>query len=309
MNKVIKSWLVPLLIALGLFAIARPLLAQTLTQEEQLSQLLAGGNVSVGSEMGKNGFRQIYFQIGTNKAFVTNSDHVNADSLIDGEQMVWISKINGSWQIFLHDIPTNNTTQLSFSGNNVNPRIDNGNVVWEGWIDNTWQIFFFDGKSVQQLTTGDSSMNPEIEGDNIVYGRKDVSGTWRAVVYSIGSDKAQDITTGIAAKHPDLENGKIILGRVNKEGGEEFPLTVDDLFLLDLPPLVSTPTPSPEPIGPETVTEQEIIEELQASPSASLEATFSAVPSPSVAPSATPSTSPSAEPTLAPLSTPLKDTP
>lgn len=266
MREKIKSWLVPFLVAFGLFVIARPILAQILTQEEQLSQLLAGGNVSVGSEIGKNGFRQIYFQIDNNKTFITNSNHVNADPIISGEEVVWISKISGHWQIFLHHIPTNNTIQLTNSGNNVNPRINNGNVVWEGWIDDRWQIFFFDGKSVKQLTSGDDSMNPEIEGDNIVYGRKDITGTWRAVVYSISRNETQDITTGTAAKHPALENGKIVLGRVGNSPGEEFPLTVEDLFLLDLPPLTQEEEP-------ETVTEEEVKQELLAP-----EATNSAEP-------------------------------
>jgi len=264
---------IPLFVSVLIFIIGRPVLAQTLTQEQALQQALVNGDVIVGSEIGNNGFRQVYYIFNGSKEFVTDNNYTSADPNIEGEYITWMSQISGVWQIFLYHIPTDNTVQITLTGNNVNPKISEGRVVWEGWIDGGWQVFFFDGTKVTQLTSGDLSMNPEIEGDNIIYGRKDVTETWRAVVYSISRDEVQDVTTGLSAKHPALENGKIILGRVGDKGGEEFPLTVDDLFLLDLAPLTVedevAPSPTPEP-QPETVTEEEIIEELEATSSAEI---------------------------------------
>ena len=266
--KTIKSWGISFAIASVLFFAVRPMLVQALTLEEQLTQLLAGGNVTVESEIGRNGYRQVYYNIGGNKAFVTESNHVNADPMIDGEQMVWMSQINGRWQIFLHHIPTNQTTQLTLSGNNVNPKIDGGNVVWEGWLNDSWQVFFFDVKSVNQLTSGDPSLNVDITGDYVVFARRDINRQWRSVVYSIEKNETKEISVGNKSKNPKIDmSGRIILS------DEEFPLTVDDLFLLDLEPLASTPSPEPELIVPETVTEEEIKQELTATPSAVLEAT------------------------------------
>jgi hypothetical protein len=102
-------------------------------------------------------------------------------------------------------------------------------------------------------------MNPEIAGDYISYGRQDITGTWRGVVYSISRGKAKDITTGLASQKPEIRKGKIIL---KGDGEEEFPLTAEDLFLLDLQPLSSD--------EPETVTQEEIREELTATPSAEI---------------------------------------
>lgn len=275
MSNRIIAWLLPLIISLLLFVIVRPVFAQVIESQANLAQYLTANAVEVGSEVGNHGFLQVYYVWNNSKKFITDDQNTNADPVTDGEYIVWMKQTGGVWQIFLYHTPTENVVQLTNSGTNVNPRISGDKIVWEGWIDGGWQVFFFDGKSVGQLTGGDISMNPDIEGDNIVYGRKDIAGTWRAVVYSISKNEAKEITTGVAAKRPALENGQIILGRFKGKGGEKFPLTVDDLFLLDLDPLTApdeTPSPEPTPLlQPETVTEEEIVEELQATPSAVLE--------------------------------------
>jgi hypothetical protein len=51
-------------------------------------------------------------------------------------------------------------------------------------------------------------------------------------------------------KNLGIQDGKIILS-----GNRVFPLTIDDLFLLDLPSLTSN--------EPQTITEEEIIIELE----------------------------------------------
>jgi len=126
---------------------------------------------------------------------------------------------------------------------------------------------------ITQLTSGDTSVNPGIEGDYIIYARKDITGTWRSAVYSVSKNRAVDVTTGIASKYPKVRNGKIILGGQGSE--KEFGLNADDLFILDLIPLTTTEsagtkedqaTESAEVDNeiPETVTEDDIFEELNA---------------------------------------------
>lgn len=267
MNK-FNPWLFPVIFAGLLFTVVRPIFAQAIEEP-----LLSLGDITVGSES-RNGYHQVFYSSGGIKIFITEGN-LNATSPVNaGEYIVYRKNTSaGADGIFLYNLTSANTIQLSASSNNANPVIDkSGRVAWEGWVDTpdawvsgAWQIFLFDGTKVIQLTSGDLSLNLDIEGDNVIYGRKDVSGIWRAVVYSVSRGEAKDITTGITAKHPALENGKIILGRVNGKGGEEFPLTVEDLFLLDLAPLASDEL--------ETVTEEEIIQELNATSSATLEAT------------------------------------
>jgi hypothetical protein len=264
--EMLKSWILPILVSVALLLILHPLINQVIAQEDSLREALVNGEVKVGTEVGNNGFMQIYYDIEGNKAYISNTNYSNSDPIIDGEYITWIGQsTGGAWQVFLYNILTKTTIQLSSSSNNTNPKISDGKIVWEGWVSGVlpaqsgWQIFFFDGKSVRQLTSGDLSMNPEIAGDYISYGRQDITGTWRGVVYSISRGKAKDITTGLASQKPEIRKGKIIL---KGDGEEEFPLTAEDLFLLDLQPLSSD--------EPETVTQEEIREELTATPSAEI---------------------------------------
>lgn len=247
MKKILKLWMLPVLISLGIFLMVRPVFAQLV--EKNLSDT---GDIQVSSEIGENGFRQIYYLRGGEKYFVSSREYTSGEPNQEGDYITWMGQNSGgTWQIFLYNIPTGITTQLTSSGNNANPMVDNGRVTWEGWVNDGWQVFFFDGVTVTQLTSGDPSLNPMIEGDNIIYARRDATGQWRSVLYSISEKKAFEVSFGNSSKHPRLVNGEIFLG----EGGEKFALTAQDLFLLDLSSLSDEP---------EEVTEAEIVEELVA---------------------------------------------
>lgn len=250
MKKIIgiKNWLVPTFIAISIFFVVRPVLAQT----TGVPNPDAVGVESV------DGYSQVYYEKGGSRNFITQGNINNKMPFLAGGYIVYISDINGLGQVFLYALDSGARTQLTFLGNNLNPKVDNtGRVVWEGWSyqDSTWQIFFFDGKSVRQLTTGDTSLNPDFYSDYISYGRRDVTDTWRAVVYSIKDDKSVDITTGEKARKPGIRNGEIYLG-MGEINEEKFPLKVEDLFLLDLMS-ISESTSSASPI----------LEELSATPS------------------------------------------
>lgn len=253
MKKAIISWFIPLVISIVLFIAARPVIAQLAgdTQPFKVTQ--------VGEEVGENGFRQIYYlDKENNKVFITSSNYTNANPVTDGENIVWMAQIEEGWRIFLYNVLTSTTTQLTFSGIHVNPKVDGGKVVWEGQDEKgVWQVFLFDGVKVAQITNGDMSLNPDIEGDFVVYGRKDLSG-WRASIYSLKEKREIDVTTGEFAKKPKLKNGKIVLTGEGKE--EEFALTATDLFVLDLRPLSATPSAA-------QVSLEEVAQELEATAS------------------------------------------
>ena len=260
--KILISWVLPLLVATTFFVVAKTTLAQIVGGSAGLSEFLASNNLEIGDEIGENGFRQIYYIWQGNKHFITNTAYTNGEADTEGEYIAWMGQsANGGWQIFLYHIPTDITTQLFGSSNNANPKVSGGKVVWEGWVEDKWQIFFFDGTKVTQLTYGDLSLNPEIEGDFVSYGRKDTAETWRGVVYSISKKEEKEIIVGIEAQRPIIRGNEIFLAGTGVE--EIFPLTVDDLFLLDLMPLT-------QPTSPEMVTEEKIRQELEATPSAEI---------------------------------------
>lgn len=266
----IKTWLLPVIVALGLFVVVRPVIAQVL--EPDIGTLEP---FEVGEEV-NDGLLRVYYLEGDNKIFVSDEENNSKHAHLKGEYIVWVTEPGDRpGQIYRYHVPSGFAIQITNSGTNLKPVVSlKGEVVWERWTGDRWQLFFFDGKSTVQLTSGDVSVNADIEGDSIVYAKQNASGTWTAVGYSISQDKTVEITIGSGAKHPRVENGEVFLGAVGNNPGEKFILTLDDLFLLgfDKPQA----TPSPEPTKPETVTEKEVKAELTATPSAILEATPSA---------------------------------
>lgn len=275
-NKLTKSWLVPLGMAGVLFFAVRPTFAQVVEREANLAQYLTANDVEVGTEA-VDEHSQVYYLFEKKKTYVSRDGQNKRHPHSSGEYIVWAGDINGAGQIYLYHIPTERLVQITSSSTNLKPNVSkNGQVVWERWIDESWQVFFFDGVKVSQLTSGDLSINPDIDDDFISYGRRDISGTWRSVVYSISKREAIEVAIGISSKRPKVRDGKIILAGTGRE--EVFPLTVDDLFLLDLLGPLSSNTP-------QTVTEEEIIEELEATLSAQV---IELSPSPTSTPEATP---------------------
>ena len=214
-----------------------------------------------------DGYSQVYYIFGEEKIFVNLGDQNKRHPHMNGEYMVWAGDVGGAGQVYRYHIPTDSLLQITHFGTNLQPMVSvDGKVVWEGWVqdEDTWQVFFFDGKRSIQLTQGDMSRNPNIAGDYISYGRLDITGTWRGVVYSINRGEEVEVTVGIDAKELEVdEDGNILLtgsGRLKR-----FPLMVDDLFLLDLEPLTTSGDDIP------AVTEDEIMMELEATPSAVIE--------------------------------------
>lgn len=277
LRSTFKGWLIPLLVSIGLFLIIRPVLAQIANTP---------GSVQVGEEV-KDGFSRVYYLRNDMKTFIGPGNQNSKAPNSSGEYITWVTDINDAGgQIFLFNLLSGTSAQLTFLGTNLNPKVDGkGRVVWEGWDPSagsgqgTWQIFFFDGKSVRQLTTGDTTVNPDFGGEYISYGRRDVSGTWRAVVYSIKEDKSVDVMVGEKARDPQIRNGVIYLA-AGRSDEEKFPLSVTDLFLLNLTPLTATGSAPSTSSGlssltasssAEPATTSAILNELTASPSGVVE--------------------------------------
>ena len=116
-----------------------------------------------------------------------------------------------------------------------------------------WQIVVFDGVSSRQITQGGTTTNPDIEGDVVVFAETEFGDNWTAKAHSIAEQKTADISTGRDALYPNIDQGKIFLGHQSE--AEEFPLTPEDILLLDLEPLSGN--------TPKTVSQEDIIKELE----------------------------------------------
>ena len=269
----IKNWIVPLLVSIGLFWFIRPVMAQLDEQHQSLRDYLSENNVDIGIEV-VGGFSRVFYQYEGNKKYISTEGQNSKQVSTDGKYIVWVTQRNDEpGQVYLYDITSGVAIQITHSGTNSNPKAGSGGrVVWEAWVADEdggkWQIFLFDGMKITQLTSGDLSVNPEIEGDFITYARRDITGTWRSVVYSLGTNESKEVATGISSKHPKIKNGKVLLA----EGKEQFPLTVEDLFVLDLAPLTVS----------DEVTSEDIVSELEATLSTQIETEITPTVSPTL---------------------------
>ncbi len=269
-----KGWAIPFVVAIALFIVVKPAIAQVVG-EDKLSQFLSGGgSVEVGTETVEGRSRVYYFFEG-DKKYISSKSENSKQPFTRGSYIVWSTETAGGGQIFLYHIPSGGTVELG-SPNilNLNPRVSpEGKVVWEGWVGDGWRVLLFDGVSVKQLTESEISLNPDIEGNKVVYGTRDAVGEWRAVYYSIDTGKSYDISFGENTKYPHLKNGKIVFGAGKEE--VEFALTPEDIELLEFKS-VPTPTatesaePTVSPSEPTPVTVEQVTQELEATPSATL---------------------------------------
>lgn len=259
-KRFFKSIIAPVLAALVIFLIARPVLAELVTSDIDFAQSLVEGNVEVGVET-VNGYSQVYYLRDGKKHFVTEGNRNSHQPHSAGEYITYVTTINGAGQIFLYNITADTTVQLTNSLTNLKPKVSKeGRVVWERWVDDPspggWQVALFDGTTIRRLTEGEVSINPDIDGDYVVFSTKDADGLWRAMGYSVAKDEVVTINVGIEAKSPKLEKEQIFL----QDRAE--PLKITDLFLLGDAP---TPSPTPTPFT-EEVAAGDIKEELDAQP-------------------------------------------
>lgn len=158
--------------------------------------------------------------------------------------------VDGSWQVFLKSQYSDQLLQLSFAQNTSNPAIHTGKIAWEGFVHGTWQVFLFDGIRVVQLTSGDISVNPNVEGDYVTFGRKGSDSAWYAELYNSYTGESKRVAEGIGAKRPLLEEGRIVLYGTGKK--EYTDLIANELLPSDSALIEST----------ESVSEQDIKREL-----------------------------------------------
>lgn len=194
----------------------RPVLARVTEKNERLINYLADNDVGVGVES-VDGYSIVYYVFENKKTYVSEKG-MNASQVSSaGEYLVWSGLVNGAGQIFKYHIPTGDTIQITSSSTNLKPTVDvEGRVAWERWVDEGWQIFVFDELGTRQISSGDVSVNAQIEGGKLVFARKGEFG-WRAVTYTLGGDRLVIINEGIDSKYPDWQNGKVIF-RASKDG-------------------------------------------------------------------------------------------
>lgn len=180
-----------LIFLVGSFFISQPYLFKLAFGKESESIYFLIEDAPVKTQVNSDGYTQVFYSFGDKDFLISSGNYTNTNPSSDGEYVVWMAQIDGYWQIFLHNVVTEKTMQLTQSGNNVNPDVSDGKVVWESQIDGIWQIMLFDGIRIRQITVGDlPSQSARIEGDYISYLRMNaLGGDWQTYVYKLDTNR------------------------------------------------------------------------------------------------------------------------
>ena len=206
--------LISLFFAIVVFVLIGPTIASALENN-------SGTNITYETEIrvDEDNFSQVITRDSNGKVeFITDEPLTHANPDISGMNLVWMTQIGSKWQIFLHQIQTGKTTQLTNKGNNVNPRISGATVVWEGFNKGAWQIYMFDGIKITQITTGkEPKQDVEINGNLVTYSQKSDSG-WEIHLYDIADGSDQLISGDATGRSPKIENEVISWTSFDEQG-------------------------------------------------------------------------------------------
>lgn len=145
------------------------------------------------------GYQQVYYLYNGEKVYVTegNMNHTNPKS--SGRYITWLASSDDiNSQVFLYDVLTNTTLQLSGYSTNTYPDLDGNHVVWQQWINNEWQVMYYDGLQVYQISSGSGVGEPRISGNDIVYAQyvaDDTTKPWHVLRYNVQSQQTEVILT------------------------------------------------------------------------------------------------------------------
>lgn len=172
-------------------------------------------NKIVWSEWSSDGGREdIYlYDLSTKqKKRITNDSASQRYPDIDENLIVWVDDRNGSLDIFVHNLITKKTQQITTMDvvpTIGEPAISGRRIVWEEWRDGNSHIFLYDltTKSEKQVTTDSQNHRlPSISGHWVVYKayhEKDVSyPAWEIYLYDLTTNIERRITYGAHYQEP-----------------------------------------------------------------------------------------------------------
>lgn len=171
-----------------LFANPEPTLNQLITY-------LQSNQLSTGTDTVK-GYSQIFYSIGSDSVFITNTSTNNSGPKASGQYISWVEQSGSGGNIILYDVLTKAKLYVTTAGTHQRPVMDGNHIVWQGWVTDRWQVFYFDGLNIKQISSGDSAGRQQIRGNQILYTQRNDQGSYTARVYNIDSDTTEILYEG-----------------------------------------------------------------------------------------------------------------
>lgn len=162
---------------------------------------------------------------------ITNDSASQRYPDIDKNLIVWVDDRNGSLDIFVYNLITKKTQQITtmdVAPTIGEPAISGRRVVWEEWRDGYSHIFLYNltTKSEKQLTTDSRNHRfPSISGHRVVYKAyhdKDVPlPTWEIYLYDLTTNTEKRITYGAHYQEPSapqISGDRIVWNESSTDG-------------------------------------------------------------------------------------------
>lgn len=227
-NKKIKNWLAPVLVSSLFLLMTRGVWAEYI--EERLD---LGGTVNLDEVVVKvvdDGHdREIYYSDGENEVRVTNNEYDDLLPVYDDGLIAWQGMVdNRMWQIFVYDLGTKVTTQLTFASYpSEYPKTSGGRVVWEMPKGVGSDIFLFDGLDVVRLTSSDEIDElPEIDGEDVIW-RKYDGEDMEIMAYDVSSGvKSQLTNDGVDNLEAKVFNGEVFYVQFDGNDNEVYGMKI-----------------------------------------------------------------------------------
>lgn len=214
-TSLLRAWILPLLVAASVIAIINTQVkADYAPNTAALAQYVQTHNLDA-YHITDNGYQQVFYRFNGYQVAVTTDGYNHTALSGAGPFIAWQGLIGGGSQIFLYDVLTKTTVQLTASGTNESPRVSkNGMVTWQTWDGQNWQVMYYNGISVQQVTNdaSHSSVSPVTDGSKIVYAEELAADDWKAQSYDIASGNVTTLREGdtVTTAYPQINaNGSI----------------------------------------------------------------------------------------------------
>lgn len=196
-RRLLRNWLLPLILTALIILILHPgVKADPAPTTDELVAYLAKHNLDLGAQV-VNGYEQIYYAYNGQQVFITGTAYNHVYQAASGPYVTWEGVFGSGGQIYIYNVLTGAEVQLSSHGTNSEPSIFSNQVVWRNWDGQHWQIYYYNGSTVQQITSGNSSsVRPSTNGQKIIYAQQVATNDWKAQVYDIASGQTSSLREG-----------------------------------------------------------------------------------------------------------------
>jgi hypothetical protein len=209
-RRVLRGWSVPVLLTLALLVgVHARVKADPAPSTSELSVYLQTHQLDAYSQP-QDQYQQVFYNFGDQHIQLSNTNYDHVSVVFSGQYVAWTGLLDDGSQIFLYDVLNNTLLQLTSAGTNQSPFLYNGTVTWQHWDGDSWQVFYYNGTTVQQITTAaTSSVRATTNGQQILYAQILAPNSWQAITYDIATGNTAIVRQGDEAStaYPQFVKG------------------------------------------------------------------------------------------------------